>query len=166
MVAKGLVTREEADGLIAEASARPAPLPPVPAGGVANGVQTIPYVPLVVREQLKAELKAELGTQAQAQGWSPPGQTPEWTQRITLTGDVRMRAEGLFMDKANSDIFEDFGAINAGDGQNINAKTPGYIVPPYLNTLEDRQRAPHPRAPGRQCPHRRLDFGGSADRDR
>ena len=141
MVAKGLVTREEADGLIAEASTRPAPLPPVPAGGVANGVQTIPYVPLVVREQLKAELRAELGTQAQAQGWSAPGQTPEWTQRITLTGDVRVRAEGLFMDKANSDIFEDFGAINAGGGQNTNAKTPGYIVPPYLNTLEDRQRA-------------------------
>lgn len=141
MVAKGLVTREEADGLIAEATARPAPLPPVPAGGVANGVQTIPYVPLVVREQLKAELRAELGTQAQAQGWSAPGQTPEWTQRITLTGDIRMRAEGLFMDKANSDIFEDFGAINAGGGQNINDKTPGYIAPPYLNTLEDRQRA-------------------------
>lgn len=141
MVAKGLVTREEADGLIAEASSRPAALPPVPAGGVANGVQTIPYIPQVVREQLKQELRTELGTQAQTEGWSAPGQTPDWTRRITLSGDVRVRGEGLFMDQANSDIFEDFGAINAGGGQNINDRTPGYIAPPYLNTLEDRQRA-------------------------
>lgn len=141
MVAKGLVTREEADGLIAEASSRPAALPPVPAGGVANGVQTIPYIPQVVRDQLKQELRTELGAQAQAEGWSAPGQTPDWTRRITLSGDVRVRGEGLFMDKANSDIFEDFGAINAGGGQNINDRTPGYIAPPYLNTLEDRQRA-------------------------
>lgn len=142
MVSKGLVTRAEADVLIAEATvAAPVAKPPVPAGGVADGVQTIPYVPQVVRDQIKAELKAELGTQAQAQGWSEPGQTPEWTRRITLYGDVRARGEGVFMDDGNADIFEDFGAINAGSGQNINDKTPGYVGPPYLNTREDRQRA-------------------------
>ncbi|ATQ44565.1 putative porin [Caulobacter mirabilis] len=140
MVAKGLVSRAEADAMIAEATTAPAK-PPVPAGGVANGVQTIPYVPQVVRDQIKAELKAELGTQAQAQGWAEPGQTPEWTRRLTLYGDLRVRGEGVFMDDGNADIFEDFGAINAGAGQNINDKTPGYVGPPYLNTREDRQRA-------------------------
>ncbi|MNU44224.1 hypothetical protein D3C71_330330 [compost metagenome] len=140
MVAKGLVTREEADGLLAQATVAPTPAP-VPAGGVANGVQTIPYIPQVVRDQIKEELRAELGTQAQAQGWSAPGQTPEWTRGITLSGDVRVRGEGVFMDDNNADIFVDYGAINAGSGQNINDKTPGYVGPPYLNTLEDRQRA-------------------------
>jgi len=140
MVAKGLVTREEADGLLAQATVAPAPAP-IPAGGVANGVQTIPYIPQVVRDQIKEELRAELGTQAQAQGWSAPGQTPEWTRGITLSGDIRVRGEGVFMDDNNADIFVDYGAINAGGGQNINDKTPGYVGPPYLNTLEDRQRA-------------------------
>ncbi|QTC88656.1 putative porin [Brevundimonas pondensis] len=140
MVAKGLVTREEADGLLAQATVAPTPAP-IPAGGVANGVQTIPYIPQVVRDQIKEELRAELSTQAQAQGWSAPGQTPEWTRGITLSGDIRVRGEGVFMDDNNADIFVDYGAINAGGGQNINDKTPGYVGPPYLNTLEDRQRA-------------------------
>src|SRR5690606_14046331 len=132
--------REEADGLLAQATVAPTPAP-VPAGGVANGVQTIPYIPQVVRDQIKEELRAELGTQAQAQGWSAPGQTPEWTRGITLSGDIRVRGEGVFMDDNNADIFVDYAAINAGGGQNINDKTPGYVGPPYLNTLEDRQRA-------------------------
>ena len=106
MVQKGLVTREEADGMIAEASrAQPLRCRPaaVPAGGVdAQGVQTIPYVPAVVREQIKAELKAELGSQAQAQGWAAPGQTPDWTRRIQIYGDVRVRGEGRFYDAGNA----------------------------------------------------------------
>jgi len=144
MVTKGLVTREEADVLLAEATVAPAPvaaLPPVPAGGVdAQGVQTIPYVPLVVREQIKNELRAELGSQAQTEGWARPGETPEWTRRIEIYGDVRLRGEGRFMDDGNADIFTDYGAINAGDPQNINKSTPGYVAPAFLNTLENRQR--------------------------
>jgi hypothetical protein len=98
-------------------------------------------VPAVVRDQIKSELRAELGQQAQAEGWARPGQTPEWTRRLSLNGDIRVRGEGIFMDKGNADIFEDFGAINSGNPQNINDKTPGYVGPPYLNTLENRQRA-------------------------
>ncbi len=160
MVAKGLVSQAEADALIAEASvARPA-LPPVPPAGVADGVQTIPYVPAVVRDQIKAELRAELGQQAQAEGWSRPGETPEWTRRLSLSGDLRVRGEGVFMDDGNADIFEDFGAINAGDPQNINDKTPGYVGPPYLNTRENRQRA---RIRARLGLHARIDDWISAD---
>lgn len=146
MVAKGLVTRAEADALLAEAAVAPAPvavaaLPPVPAGGVdAHGVQTIPYIPQAVRDQLRNELRAELGTQAQAQGWARPGETPEWTRRIEVYGDVRLRGEGRFFDEGNADIFTDYGAINAGDPQNINRRTPGYVPPAFLNTGEDRRR--------------------------
>jgi hypothetical protein len=146
MVAKGLVTRAEADAMITEATTT-APvqqaqaLPPVPAGGVdAAGVQTVPYVPKLVREQIKKELRDELGQQAQAEGWSRPGETPEWTRRITLYGDVRARGEGRFYDKNNADIFENFGAINSGNPQNINDATPGWVPPAFLNTREDRQR--------------------------
>lgn len=164
MVAKGLVSQAEADALIAEATvaqpaAKPA-LPPVPPAGVADGVQTIAYVPAVVRDQIKAELRAELGQQAQAEGWSRPGETPEWTRRLSLYGDLRVRGEGVFMDDGNADIFEDFGAINAGDPQNINDKTPGYVGPPYLNSRENRQRA---RIRARLGLHALIDDWISAD---
>src|SRR3546814_18988927 len=43
-------------------------------------------------------------------------------------------------DKNNGDSFTNYGAINHGDPQNINDVTPGWIVPPFINTLQDRQR--------------------------
>jgi len=149
LVARGVISQDDADTIISQAEVvEPAPQqaqaptqPPVPPGGVAaDGTQTIPYVPQVVRDQLKEELRAELGSQAAAEGWSRPGETPEWTRRISLYGDVRARYEGIFMDDGNADIFEDFGAINRGDPQNINDSDPAYIPPPFLNTLEDRNR--------------------------
>lgn len=142
MVAKGLVTRAEADAMIAEASTRPAPQAqaPIQGGVAADGTQTIPYVPQVVRDQITEQVKSQLASQAQAEGWSKPGETPEWTRRIQLYGDVRARFEPRFFDKGNADIFPNYSAINAGPAQNINDKTAGYVPPAFLNTLENRQR--------------------------
>lgn len=146
MVTKGLVSREEADAMIAEARTAPAAqaaqaLPPVPPGGVAaDGTQTIPYVPEVVRDQIVQQVRAELGQQAQAEGWSKPGETPEWTRRIQLYGDVRVRGEGRFYEKGNYPDFLNWNDINHGDGFQVNKAAPGYVNPPYLNTTEDRRR--------------------------
>ncbi len=155
MVSKGLVSRAEADQMIAEARTSPAPVSvavPLPVGGVsADGVQTVPYIPQVVRDQIKAELRTELAGQAQAEGWAKPGETPEWTRRITLYGDVRVRGEGRYYDApvynnaglqigGNYTDFVDWGRINHGDGFQANQGAPGYANPPYLNTSEDRRR--------------------------
>src|SRR3546814_18599788 len=51
-----------------------------------------------------------------------------------------MRGEARMYDKNNGDIFTNYGAINHGDPQNINDVTPGWIAPPFINTLQDRQR--------------------------
>lgn len=143
LVTEGVITRAQADRMIAKATV-PVQLaqapPPIPAGIAADGAQIVPHVPQVVRDQIVQQVRAELGSQAQAEGWSKPGETPEWTRRIQLYGDVRMRGEGRFYDKGNSDIFTNYGAVNHGDPQNINDATPGWIAPPFINTLEDRQR--------------------------
>ncbi|MDQ8757555.1 putative porin [Sphingosinicella sp. LHD-64] len=177
MVRRGLVSREEADAMIAEAVAA-APqqaqaLPPVPPGGVgADGVQTIPYVPDVVREQIVSQVRAELGQQAQAEGWSRPGETPEWTRRITLSGDIRLRGEGAFFEEpifdsgtglqvgGNYPDFPNFAAINSGSGFDVAQGSPGYVNPPYLNTTEDRRRA---RIRARLGIGIRIDEGISAE---
>lgn len=155
LVAEGIITREQADRMIRKATVAPAQVavrPPVPAGGrSADGVQTIPYVPQVVRDQIKQELRTELGQQAQAEGWAKPGETPEWTRRIQLYGDVRVRGEGRFfrdpvfdangkLVAGNSDELVDWGAINGGDGWNTNPSSASYVNPPYLNTTENRTR--------------------------
>lgn len=147
LVAEKVITREQADRMIAKATV-PAQQPSVqaaqaaiPPGGVtADGTQIVPYVPQVVRDQIVQQVRTELGQQAQAEGWSKPGETPEWTRRIQLYGDVRMRGEARMYDKNNGDIFTNYGAINHGDPQNINDVTPGWIAPPFINTLEDRRR--------------------------
>lgn len=146
MVAENIITREQADRMISNARAAtiqaraqaPAPLPQ--AGVAADGTQTVTYVSPVVREQIAQQVRAELGTQAQAEGWARPGETPEWTRRIQLYGDVRVRGEARRYDDANGDIFWDYDAINGGQPQNVNASSTGYIDAPFLNTLEDRQR--------------------------
>ncbi|MCG2842506.1 putative porin, partial [Sandaracinobacter sp. RS1-74] len=154
MVSKGLVSRAEADSMLSEARAAPAPaaVVPVPMGGVAaDGTHTVPYVPQVVRDQLKEELRVELGNQAQAEGWAKPGETPEWTRRISLYGDVRVRSEGRFFDKptyndkgewigGNFPEFPDWNRINRGSGYQVNEHAPnGNLRPPFLNTAEDRR---------------------------
>ena len=153
MVTKGLVTRAEADIMIAEArTAPPQQSAAAPVGGVSGDVQTIPYIPETVRKQIKEELRTELASQAQAQGWAAPGEVAEWTKRITISGDIRVRGEGVRFDKPRFDAaglqtsgnyrdFPDFEAINAGGAFNENDKSPGYVLPPYLNSEKNRYRA-------------------------
>ncbi len=143
MVKKGLVSREEADAMIAEATtsapvAQPAQ-PPLPAGGVAaDGTQTIPYVPQVVRDQIVQQVRTEMTAQAQNEGWAKPGEVAEWTKRITLFGDIRARADGMLFGEGNSQDLVNWRAINAGAGLQVNQGAPGFVRPPYLNTVENR----------------------------
>jgi len=143
MVKKGLVSREEADAMIAEATtsaaaAQPAQSP-IPAGGVsADGTQTIPYVPQVVRDQIVEQVRTEMTAKAQTEGWAKPGEVAEWTKRITLFGDIRARADGMLFGEGNSQDLVNWRAINAGNGLQINQGAPGYVRPPYLNTVENR----------------------------
>jgi hypothetical protein len=96
----------------------------------------VPYIPETVREQIKNELRAEVTQQAKDEHWAAPNALPEWTQRLTLYGDVRVRGEGVFNDKGNYPFFPDFGAINAGSGFDV----VGANNAPFINTTEDRYR--------------------------
>lgn len=148
LVAEGILTRAQADRMIAKATvsvpAQAAPpqvaAAPLQGGVQADGTNVVPYVPQVVRDQITEQVKAQLATQAQTEGWAKPGETPEWTRRISLYGDVRARFERRLFDEGNADIFPNYGAMNQGDPQNINGFTPGYIGPEFLNTLANRNR--------------------------
>ncbi|MEA3390691.1 MAG: putative porin [Pseudomonadota bacterium] len=156
LVARGVITQGDADTIISQAEvAEPAPQQQaaIPPGGVTGDTQTIPYIPQTVRNQIKEELRTELATQASTEGWARPGEVAEWTKRLTLFGDIRVRGEGVRMADGNFNrSIQDFQATNAGGGYDISPSN--LASPPALNTTEDRYRA---RIRARLGLHARID---------
>ena len=158
LVAKGVISQSDADGIVAQAAAEPAAQPAVVAGGVQGDTQTIPYIPEVIRDQIRESIVAEMASKGEAEGWARPGELPEWTKRITLSGDIRVRGEGVFFPQSrlgpndpatnrptittgNDPSIVNFNAINTGPAYNTNREVAGSINPPFLNTTENRNRA-------------------------
>jgi Putative porin len=103
LVAQGTLTREKADQLLAEArrraATRAAGAPPSPGEwgspppALAGAVTRVPYVPQVVREQIRNELREEIVARARAERWGVPNATAEWTDRLLISGDLRVRGQ-------------------------------------------------------------------------
>jgi hypothetical protein len=141
LVAKGVISKADADGIEAQATvAPPAAAAPIPAGGVAGDIQTIPYIPETVRKQIKDELRAETREEARTEGWAQPGLIPDWLGKVRLEGDIRVRDEEDLFDKGNDPNLVNFNAINTGSPYNINRAVAGSPNPPYINSVEDRNR--------------------------
>ena len=141
LVNEGVITQQRADELVSEAEReakakieleeREQSQPP-------EKVIRVPYVPDFVKDQIREEVKSELRedvvdavmTQAKTERWGVPGTTPEWTSRIKVSGDIRLRAEGEMYGDDNEELdllYFDFADINDGGNGNI-------------NLVEDRQR--------------------------
>jgi len=146
LVDQGVLTADKGSALMRQAQAeadraratQQTALAAAAPGGLpapAPGTIRVPYVPPTVRDQIKAELRTEVMQTARAEGWaSPDGAAPDWTRRITLNGDVRVRSQSVLYSKTNSDQILDFARINAQGPFDVSGLTPF----PYLNTREDR----------------------------
>ncbi|MGO1072795.1 putative porin [Lysobacter sp. CA199] len=141
LVAKGVMTRQQADDMIAEATASAAAHPAIaaqPAYQTQPGAVVVPYIPEVVRQQIKDELRAEVTQQAKSEGWAAPNALPEWTQRISFYGDLRARAEDVLNDGENYREFPNFAALNSGTGYDVADPVSNPV--PYVNTTKNRGR--------------------------
>lgn len=76
----------------------------------------VPYVPETVRDQIKEEVKQEMVAEARTQGWIGTNTLPEWVNRITISGDFRLRHESEYFADGNFDQFPDVNAINQAGG--------------------------------------------------
>lgn len=100
-----------------------------------SGAIRVPYIPQSVREKIKEEIKQEVLAQARAEGWAAPDQAaPDWTRRIRISGDLRVRSQSALFSKNNSDRIPDFAAFNATGPSPL--FTSEFI--PFLNATEDR----------------------------
>jgi hypothetical protein len=146
LVQEGVLTQEKAEALIRQAqddaatAERAAAVPrtdaktPVPADTSIR----VPYVPQIVRNQIRDEVKQDVLREAREQNWAAPNAVPEWTRRFHLNGDFRLRYEWNLFDSRNSNAFPNFAALNAGAPFDLNnaAGTP----PPILDTTQSRDR--------------------------
>ena len=112
-----------------QAQARQAALAPPEAGTV-----RVPYVPQVVKDEIRDQLRREVVEQAKAEGWATPGSVPDWVSKVRLSGDVRFRSQWDMFDNANALAVVDYDGFNA-DGPIDPAEQ---FAVPLLNTRVDR----------------------------
>ena len=165
MVERGLLKEEDADELIKEAEndaaiARTAAKraksktgaqrlsKPPPAEGETPKTEAKParmttvsvsYVPDIVKQQLRDEIRADVMEQARNENWANPRTFPSWVSRFTPFADIRLRYDGTFYPSGNDNTgaFPNFNAINTGPPFDITGTT----FSPQLNVDQDRQRA-------------------------
>lgn len=138
MVNKKVLTRSEAqemiDGLHADlqkAAAAPQAQPSAPEAGTVR----VPYVSPTVKQEIVNQVKSEVMTKAEDEHWAAPGAMPEWTKRLHIFGDIRVRDEGRFFNKNNNADFIDTYAVNNGSAVDIHATNAAL---PVLNSTQDR----------------------------
>jgi hypothetical protein len=123
----------------------------------------VTYVPDFIRKQIADQVRAQVMTQAQTEGWAAPDALPEWTKRFKLYGDVRARYERDSFAGGNYNKFVNFANINNGsafDAENYGAGSDSQSPPPFLNTTEDRDR---PRVRARLGVLADIDDGWTAE---
>lgn len=97
LVEQGVLTRDKADLLVRDADRKAqarlaAEPPPAKAAAVqAEGTIRVPYVPEIVKKEIREQLKQEVLAQAKSERWAQPNAVPEWLDRIKLEGDMRLR---------------------------------------------------------------------------
>ena len=98
----------------------------------------VTYVPEVVKQQLRDEIRQEVLAQARDENWANPRVFPLWALRLTPFADIRSRYEGMFFPDGNDNTgaFPNFNAINTGAPFDVTGNT----FSPQLNVDQDRNR--------------------------
>lgn len=101
----------------------------------------VTYIPETVKSQLRDEIRQEVMDKARRENWAAPRTLPEWSTRIRIFGDARVRNESIYYQEGNAtndqtgDIV-DFNQINTGRPYDVQ----GYQFAPSINRDQDRQR--------------------------
>jgi len=134
------VAEEEAEAIRAEAAAETAAaiaeaVPPQ----ASPTAKRVTYIPETVKSELRDQIKSEVLAQARNENWAAPRTAPEWTSRMRVFGDVRIRGEGISYPDGNDNTgaFPNFNAINTGKPFDVSGTT----FSPQYNVDQERRRA-------------------------
>ena len=101
LVDTGVLTREKADALVKAAEAKTAKSV---ARAKKDTTVRVQYVPESVKTEIREQLKQEVLAQARSEGWATPNAIPEWTERIKIEGDLRVRYQNDRFPAGNTPI--------------------------------------------------------------
>ncbi|AZC69554.1 putative porin [Pseudomonas chlororaphis] len=143
LVQQGVLKQEQADGLIAQAEreaqqARQANTAVAAGPAATPGDVRVQYVPAIVRDQIRDQVKAEVMATAKQENWAQPNTFPDWVSRISFDGDIRLRDESRYYSGSNSNEIVDFARLNDKGPYDVNPNSSSNL-PPLLNTREDRE---------------------------
>ncbi|AZC63318.1 putative porin [Pseudomonas chlororaphis] len=143
LVQQGVLKQEQADGLIAQAEreaqqARQANTAVAAGPAATPGDVRVQYVPAIVRDQIRDQVKAEVMATAKQENWAQPNTFPDWVSRISFDGDIRLRDESRYYSGSNSNEIVDFAKLNDKGPYDVNPNS-STNLPPLLNTREDRE---------------------------
>ncbi len=132
LVDQKVLTVANAEQMLREAGIDPALLAGPAAGAVPplpppRSVVRVPYVPEVVKRELRDEIRQEVLAQARAERWGDPGTLPAWISRFSFDGSVRVRGQydAFAADNSSPALIDAFQQLPEGS-------TP--------NTTDDRER--------------------------
>lgn len=128
LVQKGVMTREQAEAMVADAQAKATEGAKARAAKEAaeSDAVRVTYVPESVRKQIteevredvKQEVTQEVMAEAKQEGWGVPAALPEWLRGVRLYGDVRTRAQGeMYADDNATNFYVNLNAANAAGGR-------------------------------------------------
>jgi len=142
LVEQKVMSREQAEGLVKAAQDQAQKAAQESEKRDAGAVR-VPYVPQIVRDQIRKEVAEEVRPQivkevvaeAKQEGWGVPAGLPDWISGVRVLGDLRLRAqEDLFPAGNQANTIPDFQAINAAGS----ITKPGLSA--FLDTTENRSR--------------------------
>jgi len=149
LVAKGVLTRDQAEQIVKQAQdkaagqlAASAAQQAEQAKGDENAVR-VPYVPQIVQDQigkqvaadLKPQVVADVVKQAREEKWGVPAALPDWLAHVRMYGDITLRAQADLYARDNATNLYDFNSINLAGGL-------GKVSPQneFLDTTQNRRR--------------------------
>jgi hypothetical protein len=104
-------------------------LPPPAAGTI-----RVPYIPQVVRDQIREDIKADVMRSARNEGWASPGlAAPDWVRGMHIYGDLRVRSQSQIYSRFNATDMPNFQAIVANGPLDLLG---GAI--PFLNATQNK----------------------------
>lgn len=117
MVQSGIITQEKAEELLREAR-RNAAQATAPGKESKEKVVRVPYVPQVVKDQIKDEVTQEVVAQAKLEGWGKPDPLPGWISRMKFEGEVKFRLQGNHLPSSNAPVgtYVDVQSTNVSGG--------------------------------------------------
>ena len=117
LVETGALTREKADELVKKAEQDAAKKVAQKKPDTSVRVQ---YVPEVVKNEIREQIKQEVLAQAKSERWAAPNAIPEWLDRITWEGDMRLRYQFDDFTEGNASaadyVFESWEDLMIQDG--------------------------------------------------